>query len=128
MTHRNRKIFTNILSSLLITQKCIVLKLTLAAITKLRLPTGHGTITQSASKFSGLSSNHSDNINYNKQLNYYFTNRTHPFYPCYHPRMWESNVFILSVSVCVSVWATTFECLDIETSFLVWQDIMTMSR
>ena len=25
----------------------------------------------------------------------------------------------LCVSVCVSVWAITFECLDIETSFLV---------
>ena len=24
------------------------------------------------------------------------------------------------VSVCVSIWAVTFECLDTETSFLVW--------
>ena len=41
---------------------------------------------------------------------------------CYHPRMREGNVFILSVyvSVCMSVRAKTFECLDIEASFFVW--------
>ena len=48
----------------------------------------------------------------------------------YRPRMREGNVFILYVclSVCVSVWAITFECLDIETSFLVWRYILTISR
>ena len=48
----------------------------------------------------------------------------------YRPRMWEGNVFILSVclSVCVSVQAITFACLDIETSFLVWWDILIISR
>ena len=35
----------------------------------------------------------------------------------YCPCMWEGNVFILSVCVCVSVQAISFECLDIETSF-----------
>ena len=42
----------------------------------------------------------------------------------YRPRMREGNVFILSVccvSVCVSARVITFECLDIETSFWVWQ-------
>ena len=36
----------------------------------------------------------------------------------YRPRMREGDVFILSV--CLSVPAIAFECLDIETSFLVW--------
>ena len=36
------------------------------------------------------------------------------------------NVFV--VSVCVSVWAITFEPVDIETSFLVWWYILTISR
>ena len=46
----------------------------------------------------------------------------------YHLCMWEGNVFILSVClsvcscVCVSVQAITFECLDIETLFLVHLD------
>ena len=31
------------------------------------------------------------------------------------------------LSVCVSVWATPFEAVDIETSFLVWCDILTIS-
>ena len=50
------------------------------------------------------------------------------------PHMREGNVFILCVCVCVclsvceSVWAITFECLDIETSFLVWWYILTISR
>ena len=39
----------------------------------------------------------------------------------YRPHMREGNVFILSmcvcVSICVSVQAITFECLDKETSF-----------
>ena len=34
----------------------------------------------------------------------------------------------ISVSVCVSVQAISFECLDIETSFLVWWYILTISR
>ena len=34
----------------------------------------------------------------------------------------------MCLSVCVYVWAITFECLDIETSFLVWQYILTISR
>ena len=40
-------------------------------------------------------------------------------FPFYHPRMWEGNVFILSVYlyVCLSVWTITFECLDIEILF-----------
>ena len=54
--------------------------------------------------------------------------------------MWEGNIFILSVCVCVSVcvsvslcvcvsvWAITFECLGIETSFLVCWYILTISR
>ena len=48
----------------------------------------------------------------------------------YRPRMRKGNVFILSVSVCVfvSVQAITFECLDIETSFLVQWYILTISR
>ena len=46
---------------------------------------------------------------------------------CYHrPRMREGNVFILSV--CLSVWAITFECFDIETSFMVWYNILTISK
>ena len=61
-------------------------------------------------------------------------------YHYYRPRMREGNVFILSVSVSVclsvclsvcvylSVRAITFECLDIETSFLVWCYILTISR
>ena len=32
------------------------------------------------------------------------------------------------VSVCLHVQGITFECLDIETSFLVWWDILTISR
>ena len=32
------------------------------------------------------------------------------------------------VSVCLSVWAITFEWVDIETSFLVWCYILTISR
>ena len=44
----------------------------------------------------------------------------------YWPLMREGNVFILSV--CLSVQAITFECLDIETSFLVWWDIFTIPR
>ena len=48
----------------------------------------------------------------------------------YNPRMREGNVFVLSVrlSVCVSVQAITFEYLDIESSFLVWWDTLTISR
>ena len=57
----------------------------------------------------------------------------------YRLRIWESNVFILSVCqslcvcvcvcvcVCASVQAITFECLDTETSFLVWWYILTIS-
>ena len=46
----------------------------------------------------------------------------------------RGNVFVVSVSVCVSVcvsvsvWAITFEQIDIETSFLVWCYILTISR
>ena len=38
--------------------------------------------------------------------------------------------YCLSVrlSVCVSVQAITFKCLDIETSFLAWWYILTISR
>ena len=36
--------------------------------------------------------------------------------------------YCLCVSVCVSVWAITFEFLAIETSFLVWWYIVTISR
>ena len=32
------------------------------------------------------------------------------------------------MSVCLSVQAITFECLDIETSILEWWDILTISR
>ena len=52
----------------------------------------------------------------------------------YHLHMWEGNVFILSECVCVcvyvcgSVQAITFECLDIETSFLAWWYMLTISR
>ena len=42
----------------------------------------------------------------------------------YRTRMREGNVFILSA--CQSVRAITFECLDIETSFLVWWYIWTI--
>ena len=44
--------------------------------------------------------------------------------------MWEGNVFVLSVclSVCLSVQAITFECLDIENTLLVCRDILTISR
>ena len=43
--------------------------------------------------------------------------------------MRKGNVFILPVrqSVCLSVQAITFECLDI-TSFYVWWDILTICR
>ena len=44
----------------------------------------------------------------------------------WRPRLREGNVFTLSV--CLSVQAITFECLDKETSFLVWQDILKISR
>ena len=52
----------------------------------------------------------------------------------------RGNVFVVSVCVCVcqsvsvcmcvclSVWAITFEPVDIETSFLVWWYILTISR
>ena len=44
----------------------------------------------------------------------------------------RGNVFVVSVcvclSVCLSVWAVTFEAFDIETSFLVWWYILTISR
>ena len=36
--------------------------------------------------------------------------------------------YCVCVCVCVSVQAITFECLDVETSFLVWWDILTISR
>ena len=36
--------------------------------------------------------------------------------------------YTVRVFVCLSVQALTFECLDIETSFLVWWDILTISR
>ena len=32
------------------------------------------------------------------------------------------------MSVFLSVWAITFEAVDIETSFLVWWYILTISR
>ena len=45
--------------------------------------------------------------------------------------MREGNTFILSVSVCLSVRLTvqtiTFECLEIETLFLVWWCILNIS-
>ena len=44
----------------------------------------------------------------------------------------RGNVFVVSVCLCVclcvSVWAITFEPVDIETSFLVWWYILTISR
>ena len=42
----------------------------------------------------------------------------------------RGNVFVVCVcmSVCLSVWAITFEAVDIETSFLVWWYILTISR
>ena len=46
----------------------------------------------------------------------------------------RGNVFVVCVclsvclSVCVSVQAITFEAIDIETSFLVWWYILTISR
>ena len=41
----------------------------------------------------------------------------------------RGNVFVVSVCVCVcSVRAITFEPVDIETSFLVWWYILTISR
>ena len=43
-------------------------------------------------------------------------------------RVCRKVVFSYSVCVCVSVWAVTFECFDIETSFLVWYYILTISR
>ena len=54
----------------------------------------------------------------------------------YRPRVREGNVFILCgvvsvsvcLSVCLSVWAITFEWLDIETLFLVWWYMLTISR
>ena len=47
----------------------------------------------------------------------------------YHPRMRVGNVFShVCLSVFLSVKATTFELLDIETSFLVCRYILTISR
>ena len=44
----------------------------------------------------------------------------------------RSNVFVVcvcvSVCVCLSVQTITFEAVDIETSFLVWWYILTISR
>ena len=44
----------------------------------------------------------------------------------------RGNVFVMSVCLCVcvclSVRAITFERVDIETSFLVWCYILTISR
>ena len=44
----------------------------------------------------------------------------------------RGNVFVvcvcLCVCVCLSVWAITFEWVDIENSFLVWCYILTISR
>ena len=39
-----------------------------------------------------------------------------------------SYCLCVCLSVCVSVWAITFECLDIESSFSVWWNILTISR
>ena len=35
---------------------------------------------------------------------------------------------LLFVCLCICLWAITFECLNIETSFLVWWYILTISR
>ena len=37
-------------------------------------------------------------------------------------------MFSLCLCVYLSVWAITFEVVDIETSFLVWWYILTISR
>ena len=47
--------------------------------------------------------------------------------------MREGNVFILNticvcVSVCLSVWAITSEFIEIDTLFLIWWNILTISR
>ena len=42
-------------------------------------------------------------------------------------RLGEGNVH-LSVCVCLSVRDIIFECLDIETLFLVWWYTLTISR
>ena len=36
--------------------------------------------------------------------------------------------YVIIMSVCMSVWTITFECLDLETSYLVWWDILTIFR
>ena len=38
------------------------------------------------------------------------------------------EVHTACVFACVSVRAITFQCLDIETSILVWENILTISR
>ena len=43
-------------------------------------------------------------------------------------RVWGGNVFVVCVCVCVCIQAITFEGVDIETSFLVWCDILIISR
>ena len=37
-------------------------------------------------------------------------------------------MFSYCLCLCLPVWAITFECLDIEIPFLVWWDILTISR
>ena len=47
----------------------------------------------------------------------------------YHLHMWVGHIFgHVCLSVFLSVQAITFEPLDIETSFLVWRYILTISR
>ena len=45
-----------------------------------------------------------------------------------HPLDPPMVMFSLCVCVCLSVRAITFEQVDIETSFLVWCYILTISR
>ena len=40
----------------------------------------------------------------------------------------HDNVFCVCLSVCLCVRAITFEAVDIETSLLVWWDILTIAR
>ena len=49
------------------------------------------------------------------------------FMPIFTARVCGKVMFSYCLSVCLSFQAITVECLDIETSFLVWGYILIMS-
>ena len=58
---------------------------------------------------------------------YYLGFKSKEFYT-FTARVCRKVMFSYCLCVCLSFWTITFECLDIETSFLVWWYILTISR